>query len=885
MPQEAGQDPQHRTRPRPIEEEMHRSYIDYAMSVIVGRALPDVRDGLKPVQRRILHTMNETGASSTSQLRKAARVVGDCLGRYHPHGDTAIYDALARMVQDFSLRYPLVQGQGNWGSTEDEPAAMRYTECRLSKVAEEILQDLEKNTVDWMDNFDGTMREPIVLPSKFPNLLVNGSSGIAVGMATNVPPHNLGEVVDALIVLVDNPAAELTDLYNPETGPIRGPDFPTGGILYGAEGVTEAYKTGRGLIRIRATASFEEAGHEKARIVITEIPYMVNKASLVESIALLVKSKKIDGVVDLRDESDREGMRIVLELKREAVEDVVLNQLYHHTQMEQTFGVINLALMDGEPKVLSLKQVLQSHIDHRITIVRRRTEFDLQKARDRLHIVEGLITAVDHLDEVIRLIRRAHEASDAESGLMSRYLLSEAQAKAVLAMTLRQLTGLEIEKLRHEQADLNQKIEDLEAILASRERILDIIKTELRELKDTYGDERRTKVEPQAYDMEIEDLIPEEDNVVTITNTGYVKRLPVSVYRKQRRGGKGVTGMETKDEDYVVDLFIASTHDYILFFTSHGKVFKLKAFKVPSAGRYAKGRPVVNLLERLDPGEKVEAMIPTREFPNDKFLLFVTKRGRIKRTSLAEFQNIRVSGIRAIKLNEGDELIDVHIAEGKEEVVLASAGGYANRFPIQQVRPMGRTAAGVAGMRVGSADEVVSLALSKNRKAELLTVLSSGYGKRTTIEEYRKTRRGSKGVRTTSAKYARGRVVAVKVVEPEEHLLATTKAGIVIRCPVADISVKGRATRGVGLQRLEEGDEVVAVARVLEEEEQDEALGSEPAPKPDTPAPKQGMASETKGPKRPPPAARVRARRKAPTTPVSEKPKGKAPPARPQKGD
>jgi DNA gyrase subunit A len=452
-------------------------------------------------------------------------------------------------------------------------------------------------------------------------------------------------------------------------------------------------------------------------------------------------------------------------------------------------------------------------------------------------------------------------------------------------MTLRQLTGLEIEKLRHEQGDLNKQIEDLEAILASRERILDIIKTELRELKDTYGDERRTKVEPQAYDMEIEDLIPEEDNVVTITNTGYVKRLPVSVYRKQRRGGKGVTGMETKEEDYVVDLFIASTHDYILFFTSHGKVFKLKAFKVPSAGRYAKGRPVVNLLERLDPGEKVEAMIPTREFPNDKFLLFVTKRGRIKRTSLAEFQNIRVSGIRAIKLNEGDELIDVHIAEGKEEVVLASAGGYANRFPIQQVRPMGRTAAGVAGMRVGSADEVVSLALSKNPKAELLTVLSSGYGKRTTIEEYRKTRRGSKGVRTTSAKYARGRVVAVKVVELEEHLLATTKAGIVIRCPVADISVKGRATRGVRLQRLEEGDEVVAVARVLEEEEQDEVLGSEPAPKPDTPAPKQGMASEIKGPGRSPPAARVRPRRKAPATPVSEKPKGKAPPARPQKGD
>src|SRR6266550_1772009 len=512
MPDEATQEPSRRIRPRPIEEEMHRSYIDYAMSVIVGRALPDVRDGLKPVQRRILHTMNETGATSTSQWRKAARIVGDCLGRYHPHGDTAIYDALARMVQDFSLRYPLVQGQGNWGSTEDEPAAMRYTECRLSKVAEEILQDLEKDTVDWMANFDGTMREPVVLPSKFPNLLVNGSSGIAVGMATNIPPHNLGEVVDALVLLIGNPAAELQDLYNPEAGPIRGPDFPTGGILYGAAGVTEAYKTGRGPISIRAAAHVEEAGHDKARIVITEIPYLVNKAALVESIALLVKSKKIEGVVDLRDESDREGMRVVLELKRDAVEDVVLNQLYHHTQMETTFGVINLALLDGQPKVLPLKESMQAFIDHRVVVVRRRTEFDLRKARERLHIVEGLITAVDHLDEVIRLIRRARDADEAQAGLMNRYLLSENQAKAILGMTLRQLTGLEIEKL--------------ESILASKDRVLGILKTEFLEVKEKFGDDRRTTVELQAYDMEVEDLIPEENVVVTITNTGYIKRVP-----------------------------------------------------------------------------------------------------------------------------------------------------------------------------------------------------------------------------------------------------------------------------------------------------------------------------------------------------------------------
>ncbi len=831
MPEEA-QESRPRVSPQPIEDELHRSYIDYAMSVIVGRALPDVRDGLKPVQRRILHAMNELGMSSGSAHKKAARVVGETLGKWHPHGDLSVYDALARMVQDFSLRYPLIDGQGNWGSTEDEPAAMRYTECRLAKTAEAMLEDLEKDTVDWMDNFDGTLKEPLVLPSKFPNLLVNGSSGIAVGMATNIPPHNLGEIVDALIVLIDNPQAELIDLYNPETGPVCGPDFPTGGILYGADGVADAYRTGRGLIRIRAKAKFEEAGHDRARIVITEIPYMVSKASLVESIALLVKSKKIEGVTDLRDESDRDGMRIVLELKRDAVEDVVLNQLYHHTQMETTFGVINLALLDGQPRVLPLKDSMQAFIDHRVTIVRRRTEFDLKKARERLHIVEGLITAVDHLDDVIRLIRRARDADEAQAGLMNRYLLSENQAKAILAMTLRQLTGLEIEKLRQEKTDLNHKIENLESILASRERVLDILKAEFREIKEKFGDDRRTTVELQAYDMQIEDLIPEEDNVVTITNTGYIKRLPVSVYRKQRRGGKGVTGMETKEEDYVVDLFVASTHDFILFFSSKGKVFKRKAFKLPAAGRYARGKPVVNLLERLDPDEKVEAMIPTRDFPQDRFLLFVTKRGRIKRTGFAEFQNIRESGIRAIKLNEGDELIDVQIAGGNEEVILASSGGYANRFPIDEVRPMGRPAAGVAGMRVRTGDEVVSMALSTNPEAELLTVLSSGYGKRTTTSEYRKTRRGSKGVRTTSAKYAKGRVVAVKVVQAEEHLLVTTKAGVVIRCAVADISVKGRAARGVRLQRLGEGDEVVAVARVIEEEEQDRALNAEPPVEP-----------------------------------------------------
>jgi DNA gyrase subunit A len=829
MPEESAQEPSRRIRPRPIEEEMHRSYIDYAMSVIVGRALPDVRDGLKPVQRRILHTMNETGASSASQWRKAARVVGDCLGRYHPHGDTAIYDALARMVQDFSLRYPLVQGQGNWGSTEDEPAAMRYTECRLSKVAEEILQDLEKETVDWMDNFDGTMREPLVLPSKFPNLLVNGSSGIAVGMATNIPPHNLGEIVDALVTLIGNPGAELQDLYNPEAGPIRGPDFPTGGILYGAEGVTEAYKTGRGLISIRATAHVEEAGHDKARIVITEIPYMVNKAALVESIALLVKSKKIDGVVDLRDESDREGMRIVLELKRDAVEDVVLNQLYHHTQMEQTFGVINLALVNGEPKVLTLKEALQSYVDHRFTIVTRRTEFDLRKARERLHIVEGLITAIEHLDEVIRLIRRARDAAEAEAGLTSRYLLSEPQAKAILAMTLRQLTGLETQKLRHEHTDLKKTIEGLEAILASRERILDIIQGELFELKEKYGDERRTKVEAQAYDMEIEDLIPEEHVVVPITNTGYIKRVPSHMYHLQRRGGKGVTGMETKEEDFVVNLFTASTHDFILFFTSRGQCFWLKTYRIPVGSRYAKGKPIVNLLPRLENGERILDMIAVREFDEHRSIVFATKLGKIKRTRLDAFKRPNVRGIRAIALNPEDELVEARISEGAEEVILASAGGYANRFTIDDVRPMGRTAAGVRGMRLRAGDRVISMALVRTEETELLTVLESGYGKRTKVKEYRKTRRGSQGVVTTNMKIAKSPVVAVLEVKSDDELLVTTVGGIVIRCPVADIRETGRAARGVRIQRLNEGDKVTAVVPLVRPKEEADAVG-EPSP-------------------------------------------------------
>lgn len=825
MPEEA-RETRPRVSPQPIEDELHRSYIDYAMSVIVGRALPDVRDGLKPVQRRILHAMNELGMGSGSQPKKAARVVGECLGKWHPHGDLAVYDALARMVQDFSLRYPLIDGQGNWGSTEDEPAAMRYTECRLAKTAEAMLEDLEKDTVSWMDNFDGTLKEPTVLPSKFPNLLVNGSSGIAVGMATNIPPHNLREIVDALVVLVDNPNAELIDLYNPETGPIRGPDFPTGGILYGAEGVADAYRSGRGLIRIRARAQFEEASQDRVRIVITEIPYMVSKAALVESIALLVKSKRIEGVTDLRDESDREGMRIVLELKRDAVEDVVLNQLYHHTQMQTTFGVINLALLDGQPRVLPLRDSLQAFIDHRVIIVRRRTEFDLKKARERLHIVEGLITAVDHLDEVIRLIRRSRDADEAQAGLMSRYLLSEDQSKAILAMTLRQLTGLEIEKLRQERADLNHKIESLESVLASREKVLQILKDELAEIKEKFGDDRRTTVEQQAYDMEVEDLIPEEDVVVMITNTGYIKRVPASVYRTQRRGGRGVTGMETKEEDFVVNLFTASSHDYILFFSSRGQCYWLKTYRIPVGSRYAKGRPIVNLVPRLEPGERILDMIAVREFDPARTIVFATKLGKIKRTALDAFRRPNVRGIRAIALNKGDELVEARIADGDEEVILASAGGHANRFSIKEVRPMGRTAAGVRGMRLRKDDRVVSMALVKSEEIELLTVLESGFGKRTKVGEYRKTRRGSQGVKTTNMKTAQSPVVGALEVGPKDELLVTTVGGIVIRCPVDEVRETGRAARGVRIQRLGEGDKVTAVVRLVRPTEEEAAAGA-----------------------------------------------------------
>ena len=828
MPDGTEQATHKRVVAQPIEEEMKRSYIDYAMSVIVGRALPDLRDGLKPVQRRILYAMNDLSMGAGTQHKKCARVVGEIIGKYHPHGDMAVYDALVRLAQDFSMRSLLVDGQGNFGSVDgDPPAAMRYTECRLSRTSEELLQDIEKDTVDWVDNFDGTLKEPTILPAKFPNLLVNGSSGIAVGMATNIPPHNLAEVVDALVALIENPEAQIEDLFNPETGPIKGPDFPTGGIIYGIQGVNEAYRFGRGLICLRAKAHFEEAGRDRARIVITEIPYMVNKAALVESIALLAKEKKLDGVTDLRDESDRSGMRVVLELRKDAIEDVVLNQLYARTQMEATFGVINLALVNGEPKVLTLRETLQSYVDYREQVVRRRTQFDLTKAQQREHIVEGLITAVDHLDEVVRLIRRSRDADEARSGLMNRFLLSEEQSKAILELRLQKLTGLEVKSLRDEQSALKKKIEELHSIVASREKIRNIIKQELFELKDKYGDERRSEIQIDAEEMDIEDLIPEEEVIVTITNTGYIKRLTVDTYRQQRRGGKGRIGMETKEEDYVVNLFVASTHDFILFLSSKGKCYWLKTWRIPSGGTHAKGRPIINLLPRLDKDERIQAMIPVKEFDEKRTIFFVTKKGKIKRTRLSAFKRPMIRGIKAIKLLPGDELIAARLSEGNEEVILASNGGYANRFDVGQVRTMGRTAAGVRGMKLRSGDAVVGMTLATDPGKELLTMLENGLGKRTLIAEYRKTRRGSQGVMTTKITLAKSKVVSIVEVSPEEELLVTTVGGMVIRIPVEGIRKTGRSAKGVRIMRLKEKDRVTAVVKIVSEKEEEKAVGDE----------------------------------------------------------
>lgn len=814
---EESEEKKDRVLPRPIEAEMETSYIDYAMSVIVGRALPDVRDGLKPVHKRILYAMRDLGLDRTKAHKKSARVVGEVLGKYHPHGDMAVYDALARMAQDFSMRYMLIDGQGNMGSVDgDPPAAMRYTECRLDRIASELLADIDKDTVDFMDNFDGSLKEPTVLPAKFPNLLANGSSGIAVGMATNIPPHNIGELVDATIEIIDNPDIDVTELMSI----LKGPDFPTGGIIYGRRGVVEAYHSGRGRIRVRAKVKIEERAKDTRRIVVTEIPYMVNKSNLIEKIARMVRDKKIDGITDLRDESDKEGMRIVIDLRRGVLEEVILNQLYKHTAMESTFGMINLALVNGEPKLLNIKGAITEFLTFREEVIRRRTEFELQKAKHRLHITEGLITAVDHLDEVIRLIRHSQNAEEARNGLIKTYLMSEEQARAILDMRLQKLTGMELQALRDEEKELTRKIEELEEILASTEKIYEIIKEDLIAIKEQYGDERRTEIVEHADDFDIEDLIPVEDVVVTITNTGYIKRLPCDTYRQQRRGGVGLIGMETKEEDFVVDMYITSSHNHILFFTNKGRVHWLKAWQLPAGGRHAKGKPIVNLIPRLERGETISEMIPIDEFDEDRFLLFATKKGLIKKTKLTAYSRPRVTGIWAIKLRPGDELVDVKLSDGTKEVVIGTRQGMAVRFSETDVRSVGRHSMGVKGVTLKKKDDRVIGMAVVDSDSVMLTVTQKGYGKRSKVEAYRKTKRGAQGVINLKIVEKNGPVVAIRRVKGDDELIITSVKGMIIRIPVKGIRVMGRATQGVKVMRMRKDDKVKALARMIGEKEE-----------------------------------------------------------------
>jgi len=805
---------------RPIETEMKKSYIDYAMSVIVSRALPDVSDGLKPVHRRILFAMNEMGLQHNKAQKKSARVVGEVLGKFHPHGDLAIYDTLVRMAQDFSMRYPLIDGQGNFGSVDgDSAAAMRYTECRLSKIASEMLLDVDEETVDFGPNFDGSLKEPLVLPAKLPNLLINGSQGIAVGMSTNVPPHNLNEVVDAVALMIDRQIdgkdTELKDLIEV----IKGPDFPTGGVIYGAQGIYEAYATGKGRIRVRARYTVEhDEDTGRATVIVTEIPYMVNKSTLLEEIAEHVKTKSIEGVSDLRDESDKEGMRIVIELKRDAIEDVVLNQLFAHSQLQTTFGIINVALVANQPRVLTLKEMLEYYVEHRFDVVKRRTEYRLRQAEKRAHILAGLMIALDHLDEVIRIIRKAKTRDEAKNALMAKYLLSEEQTKAILEMQLQKLTGMEMQAVRDEADATKKLIDELKSILKDEKKILTIIKKEAVAVKEEFGDERRTTIETNAVDMDIEDLIPVEDVVVTISNTGYIKRLPLDTYESQHRGGIGLIGMETKEEDYVIDMFVTCSHDYVMYITNKGRVYWLKAYKIPAGGRHAKGKPIVNLLEHLVDGEKVVNTIPVKLFTDETYLVFATQNGTIKKTKLSAYANIRQSGIIAIRLDDGDNVVDTAITDGTREIILATKKGLAARFNETDVRPTGRATYGVRGIRLGKGDEVVSMAIV-SPKDQLLTVTENGYGKRSLVEDYRRIRRGGKGVITIKTGGRNGEVITAKLVEDDNELIITSVKGMVIRIPVTGISLLGRATMGVRLMKLKESDRITAVTRLIGESE------------------------------------------------------------------
>ncbi len=823
--------------PVDIEEEMKRSYLDYAMSVIIGRALPDVRDGLKPVHRRVLYGMWEAGNRSDRPYKKSARIVGDVMGKYHPHGDAAIYDTVVRMAQDFAMRYPLVDGQGNFGSLDgDNPAAMRYTEVRLTKLAEEMIRDdIDKETVDWGPNYDGSEEEPLVLPARVPNLLVNGATGIAVGMATNIPPHNLAEVIDALHLLIDKPEITFKELMRA----VPGPDFPTAGFIHGLEGIRSAYTTGRGIIQVRARANVEtHLRTDKQSIVVTEIPYQVNKKRLLEAIAELIREKKIEGVSDLRDESDREGIRIVLDVKRGEVPEIILNSLYKLTQMQTTFGIILLAIVDGQPRVMTLKELLQHFLDHRKTVVVRRTRHDLRKAEERAHILEGILKALDRLDEVIATIRASQTPPEARERLMETFALSEPQAQAILDMRLQRLTGLEREKVVQEYRELVALIERLRALLASDRLVLDEIRRELDDLKAAFGDSRRTEIIPETHEITIEDMIADEDMVITVTNSGYVKRSPLSLYRAQHRGGKGRTGMVTKDGDFVEHLYVASAHSYVLVFTESGRVHWLKVHEIPQMGPAAKGKAIVNLLN-LEKEEKVATTVTVRDFPEDRYLIFATERGTIKKTELSAYANPRSGGIIAINIEEGDRLLAVRVTDGTKDILLATARGFSVRFPESDARPMGRATYGVRGISLRKDDRVVSMEVLEPG-GEVMTVSERGYGKRTLLDDYRRQGRGGLGIINLKVTPKTGEVIGVKQVTADDGMMLITHEGKIIRLNVSGVRVIGRSTQGVKLMDLEAEDRLVAAAKLAERDEE-VPEGEEPPPA----APAEGEPDET----------------------------------------
>ncbi len=806
--------------PVSLEDEMKSSYIDYAMSVIVSRALPDVRDGLKPVHRRVLYGMHELGLAYNRAYKKSARIVGEVLGKYHPHGDTAVYYTMVRMVQDFSLRYPLVDGQGNFGSVDgDSPAAMRYTEARMARISEEMLRDLDKNTVNFVANFDDSLQEPSVMPSYLPNLLVNGSSGIAVGMATNIPPHNLNEIVDGLIALIDEPTLETKDLMKY----VKAPDFPTGGIIYGFEGVREAFLTGRGRVILRARANVETMKNDRENIIVSELPYQVNKANLIEKIADLVKDGKINDISNIRDESDRDGMRIVIETKRDGQPSVILNQLYKHTQMQVTFGVIMLALVNGIPKVLTLKEMMYHFINHRMDILIRRTKYELEAAEKRAHILEGYIIALDNIDEVIETIKKSPDVETARNNLMRKFKLSEIQAKAILDMRLQRLTGLERKKIEDEYKEVLQVIEKLRGILDSESKRYIIIKEELLNIKERYGDARRTEIIHDPKEFSLEDIIAEEDVVVTISHRGFIKRFPVSGYRRQGRGGKGVTGAGTKDEDFIEHMFIASTHHYLMFFTDKGKVYWLKVHEIPEGGRAARGRSILNLLEK-EKEEQITAFISVKEFSDDKNIIMFTERGTVKKTTLSAYSNVRRGGINAINLVEGDKLIEVKVTDGTNDVVIGTRSGMAIRFKESDVREMGRTATGVRGIRLAKDDKVIG-AIVIRRASTLLVVTEHGFGKRSDLDDYRITRRGGKGIITVKTNERNGKMIALLAVNDNDELVIITTFGMVIRQSVKDLRVMGRNTQGVRVIRLNDEDSIADIAKVVPEDEEPNGIG------------------------------------------------------------